>query len=212
MFLHPARRHWLTLLVLLSVLVFAAPRALAQDGDPAAEPITIGENKVGDLSAETPIAAYAIALGAPQTLDIQALSLSPDFAPALQVYDASGLLLQAAPNSELETVVRIRALTLGAGTYRVEVSSASGQPGQFVFSAQAGEEGWHYWRDELWRPPPAAGQASRKRAARISKPSHDLPQCPPAVPTTRRHRTSALPRLRRAAPIWRTGYPQGSLA
>lgn len=140
MFLHPARRHWLTLLVLLSVLVFAAPRALAQDGDPAAEPITIGENKVGDLSAETPIAAYAIALGASQTLDIQALSLSPDFAPALQVYDASGLLLQAAPNSELETVVRIRALTLGAGTYRVEVSSASGQPGQFVLSAQAGED------------------------------------------------------------------------
>lgn len=139
MSLHPARTLWLMFVLSLIISLVAAPGAAAQEEAPAAEPIAIGENKVGDLTTDNPAFAYAISLEAPQALDVQALALSPGFAPALQVFDASGLLIQAAPNAGLETVVRLRSLALGAGTYRIEVHSANGQPGQFVLGVQAGE-------------------------------------------------------------------------
>lgn len=139
MSLHLARSHWLILILGFVLSLAVAPGAIAQDGEHGGEPIAIGENTIGDLTAENPAIAYAVTLEAPQVVDIQALALSPDFAPALQVFDASGLLIQAAPNTGLETVVRIRSLALGAGVYRVEVHSANGQPGQFVLGVQAGE-------------------------------------------------------------------------
>lgn len=134
------RRHGV-LLVILFALVFsiAAPPAFAQNGDSIPEPITLGENKVGEVTAENPVLAFEIALAQPQVLDIQALALSPGFAPALQVFDPFGLMIQVAPNASLETVVRVSTSDLAAGLYRIEVSSANGQPGQFVLGVQTGE-------------------------------------------------------------------------
>lgn len=129
----------LVFVVFALVLLHAAPRAAAQDGGPAPLPINIGENQIGEVTLESPVVAFAITLAAPQALDIQALSLTPGFAPALQVFDPSGLPIQAALNAEQVTTLRVVTGTLAAGTYRIDVSSASGQPGQFVLSVQAGE-------------------------------------------------------------------------
>lgn len=134
------RRHGVLLVIVLTlVLSIVTSPALAQNGEPIPEPIGLGENKIGEVTAESPILAFEMTLAQPQALDIQALAISPGFVPALQVFDPFGLLIQAAPNTDVQTAVRVSTSDLAAGIYRIEVSSANGQPGQFVLGVQAGE-------------------------------------------------------------------------
>jgi uncharacterized protein YraI len=137
MFHHRSRDAWLAIVWATVFSLLVAPAAFAQDEEPVL--IQVGENKIGEISAEVPVQVFVIAITEPQVIDVQALSLDPGFAPALQVFDSSGLLLQATPNADLGTVAQIRSLALSAGAYHIEVRSASGEPGQFVLGVQEGE-------------------------------------------------------------------------
>lgn len=103
-----------------------------------ATPITIGENKIGEVTGADQAPSYVVTVLAPQSLVIQVLAVTQGFAPSLRVFDPSGVVIRAVANPRFEATVRVESLEVGAGLYRIEVQSANGQAGQFVIGVQAG--------------------------------------------------------------------------
>lgn len=132
-----SRIHRLFVFLFLCLLALGAPAVDAQGGETV--PIGVGENQIGELTAESPALSYSVTLPEVQVIDVEVLSVSPGFAPALTVLDPSGLPFADLPNTAGETVVRAASLELAAGTYRIDVRSANEQMGQFVIRIQAGE-------------------------------------------------------------------------
>ena len=81
MYSSPHRQaRWLSAIVsLVSILLLGALIVSAQ-GD--ATPLTIGENEVGEITAANSSAAFSIQVGAPQSVNVQVLAITPGF-PAL---------------------------------------------------------------------------------------------------------------------------------
>lgn len=123
------------ILVVLLMLAVAAslPVALAQGGI-----IQVGENQIGEVAAGGAPASYTLALTQPQVIEIQALAVTQGFAPTLSIYDGAQALLRSEANGGLTSSAQLKGLELNAGAYRIEVGSATGQPGQFVISVQPG--------------------------------------------------------------------------
>jgi hypothetical protein len=118
------------------ILLFSALAVSAQGN--TFTPITIGENLTGEITAAAPSAGYAITVASPQAVQIQVFSITQGFAPSIQVFDPSGLVIQTALNPTGETAVQVMPLLTSAGQYQIVVQSANGQVGQFLISAQAG--------------------------------------------------------------------------
>ncbi len=103
-----------------------------------ATPITIGENKIGEVTGADQAPSYVVTVLTPQSLVIQVLAVTQGFAPSLRVFDPSGMMIRAVANPRFEATVRVESLEVGAGLYRIEVQSANGQLGQFVIGVQTG--------------------------------------------------------------------------
>jgi len=131
-----SRYTWPVILIAISFGLAGVPAVHAQ-GETTL--INIGENKIGEVTAEQPTPAYLLTVFEPQPVDIQVLAVSQGFAPALRVFDPAGVLAQEATNTGSATVAQIKSLEVIAGVYRIEVASANGQLGQFVLGIQAGE-------------------------------------------------------------------------
>ncbi len=132
------RRIHRPLVFLFLCFLVAAPSAVrAQGGEPT--PIGVGENQIGELTAEAPVSSYSLALADVQVIDVEILSVTPGFAPAFTILDPSGLPLAVVSNATGDTAARAPSLELVAGSYRIDVQSANGQVGQFVIRVQAGE-------------------------------------------------------------------------
>ena len=101
--------------------------------------INIGENKAAELTAALPSLTFAVNIPSPQVLTVQALSLTAGFAPTVRVANANGVILQTLSNAGGQTVVAAPVNFTAAGLYRIEVSSASGGPGQFILSGEPGQ-------------------------------------------------------------------------
>ena len=123
--------------LLITLSLSSAPIVHAQGEEPV--PINIGENKIGEVTEANPTSEYVVTVFTPQLIDLQVLAVTQGFAPALRVFDSSGIMVWTATNANLETAVRLASLEVSPGLYRVEVSSANGRPGQFVIGAQSGE-------------------------------------------------------------------------
>ena len=130
-----SRYTWPLILIAISLGLAGVPAVHAQ-GETTL--INIGENKIGEVTAEQPTPAYLLTVFEPQPVDIQVLAVSQGFAPALRVRSGRALA-QEATNTGSATVAQIKSLEVTAGVYRIEVASANGQLGQFVLGIQAGE-------------------------------------------------------------------------
>ena len=131
------RSTWPVILLVIGLALTAVPAAYAQGEDTTL--INIGENKIGEVTAERPTAAYLLTVFDPQPVDIQVLAVTEGFAPALRVFDPSGAVVQEVTNTGAASVAQVKSLDVIAGVYRIEVGSANGQPGQYVLGIQAGE-------------------------------------------------------------------------
>jgi hypothetical protein len=120
-------------LLLCGLLVSVAP-ASAQ-----AIPVTIGENKTGELTASTPAAEFVLTTPAAQNARVQVLAITPGFAPSFTVIDATnGVPVLSVGIAGQATIVQ-GDVTLAANiNYIVQVQSANGVFGQFVLSVQQG--------------------------------------------------------------------------
>jgi len=128
---------WPVILIVICFVVAGVPAAYSQGEDTTL--INIGENKIGEVTAEQPTPAYLLTIFDPQLIDVQVLAVTQGFAPALRVFDPSGAVVQDVTNAGLASVAQVRSLEVIAGVYRIEVASANGQPGQYVLGVQAGE-------------------------------------------------------------------------
>ncbi len=133
--------HRLRTITMTSVLavVFAAllvaTVALAQTSQ---QPIALGDNKPGQITAADPAPAFVFNATAGQSVTVLVLSLTPGFAPALRVVDPTGAIAQDQPNPSAANSVQAAVTTTQTGGYQFIVQTANGTGGQFVISVQAG--------------------------------------------------------------------------
>ena len=78
------------LLILLSCVFLVGVLAVSAQATPT--PITIGENKTGEVTDVNNAVAFAVAVGAPQSISVQVLAITPGFAPTFQVIDPGGIV------------------------------------------------------------------------------------------------------------------------
>ena len=101
-------------------------------------PISIGENKPGEVTAAAPVVSFALTVPSPQTISIQVFGLTPGFAPAFSVLTITGAQLQSVTPPPGATIAAGSTALASAGVYQIAVSSANGQSGQFALSVQGG--------------------------------------------------------------------------
>ncbi len=130
----PAR--WLSVIfAFLSILLLGTLIVSAQ-GD--ATPLAIGENQIGEITVANSSTAFSIQVGAPQSVNLQVLAITPSFLPSFLIIDPSGIVIMDAVNNGIQTSAAGTPNLSGGGTYRIEVSGANGSTGQFLISVQAG--------------------------------------------------------------------------
>jgi len=117
------------------VSVFAQP-AFAQAG--SIVPVSIGDNKTGEITAAMPTVVYMLAVTDPQLASLQVIGLTPGFAPTLRVLTFGGVVQQTVQNLNNATLIQTTAGFTTAGQYLLEVTGANGSVGQFVLSVQGG--------------------------------------------------------------------------
>jgi hypothetical protein len=107
----------------------------------AQEPITPGENKLGEVTPQNPGPMYQFTSPENTPLTIIVTSNSSDFAPVVNVYDHNFELVQRASNAaQAGRVTLALPSTANSTTYVVQVLGAGGQHGQFVLSLAASAE------------------------------------------------------------------------
>ena len=129
-----ARR--LSALITFFSLLLLGTMIVSAQGD--ATPLTIGENRVGEITVANSSAAFTVQVGAPQTVNLQVLAITPSFLPTFLIIDPSGIAIMNAVNDGTQTSAVGTPNLAGGGTYRIEVSGANGSIGQFLISMQAG--------------------------------------------------------------------------
>ncbi len=130
----PARR--LSALVLfLSLLLLSTAIVNAQSD---VTPLAIGENRVGEITVASSTATFTLQVGAPQSVTLQVLAITPGFLPTFLIVDPSGIVIMDAINDGTQSSAAAAPNLADGGDYRIEVSGANGSTGQFLISAQAG--------------------------------------------------------------------------
>ncbi|MCC6805464.1 MAG: hypothetical protein IT319_21470, partial [Anaerolineae bacterium] len=129
-------KHWfLAFVFLLSAFLTGAVAVGAQG---SAIPITIGDNKTGNISDPTVGIAYSLSVAAPQSAVIQVLAISSGFAPTFRVIDPGGIVILDAANPGTQTIAQGTPNLSSPGAYTIVVSSANGATGQYLISVQPG--------------------------------------------------------------------------
>lgn len=131
------RSNLLATVIAVFIALFSIP-AFAQTI--TATPVSIGENKTGEVTAVAPTVVYALTVVNPQLASLQVISLTPGFAPTLRIMTFDGVVQQAVPNLTNATLIQTTTGFTTAGQYLLEVAGANGSIGQFVLSVQGGPE------------------------------------------------------------------------
>lgn len=124
---------------LVAALLVLAPGLLAVNAQQAAEPITVGEERSGQVSTLNIAPSFLYEAAEPQVISVVVQSASGEFAPALRVLTDDGTLVEDIPNPvaapRLEAAVQ---LPQGA-RYILQVQSANGRPGNFTILVNEAE-------------------------------------------------------------------------
>lgn len=127
------RKMGAALVVVFALLMTGIVGVAAQAG----QPILIGQNQTGEITAGAAAISYTLSIGAAQNVSVQVFSITTGFQPALIVLDPSGIALAQSSGSGTGSVAL--PVTLGTpGAYTLVVGTANGQPGQFLISVQPG--------------------------------------------------------------------------
>lgn len=115
------------------LLLFSVTSVYAQTDTP----INIGENKTGEVTAaDQP--RFTLAVTEAQSISVQVLGITTGFAPTIQVFDPSGVMLQQVANTEaLANTEAVVALT-APGLYTIQIGGVNAGVGQFLVSVQPG--------------------------------------------------------------------------
>jgi uncharacterized protein YraI len=122
------------ILLLMTLLTVGLAPANAQD---APQPIQLGINVQGTISATSPSLQYSFSAVAGQSIDVQVLSLTPNFAPAFTVVNGIGQAIANGGDAANVSAALATIPAMPAGNYILTVSSANGMGGDFVLSLQA---------------------------------------------------------------------------
>ena len=123
-------------LVFVWFCLFAlSSHALAQDDSP---PLQIGENTVGELTAEASTVQFSVSASGGETANIQVLALSPNFVPSFRVLNPAGFEILTVSNPDGLTSLMGSTSFPDAGDYSIEVRGENDTVGQFVLSLQPG--------------------------------------------------------------------------
>ncbi len=125
------QRRWFAVTSLIGFLLIGVLAINAQ-GTPTA--ITVGENQTGLLSDASSVVQYTLALGAPQSVKIEVLAITPNLQLGFDVLDPGGVAIFATPG--LQSAVQGAPNIASAGSYTIEVRGSTA--GQFLISVQAG--------------------------------------------------------------------------
>ncbi|MEO8395133.1 MAG: hypothetical protein ABI700_19205, partial [Chloroflexota bacterium] len=125
--------------LVLSVLVWLfLVGAVTVGAQAVAIPITLGENKTGSIADASNPALYSIEVGAPQSVIILVLAVTPDFAPTFRVLDPGGVVILDTANPGTQNIAQGTPNLSNSGAYTIEVRSANNSAGQFLISVQPG--------------------------------------------------------------------------
>lgn len=123
------RRLFIPGLLMLSVMLGTHLRITS-----AQEPITPGENKLGEITPQNPGLLYQFTSPDDTPLSIVVTSNSSDFAPIVNIYDQNFELVQREPNPAETQRIDLTLLPTPNARYIAQVLGAGGQHGQFVLS------------------------------------------------------------------------------
>ena len=121
--------------VLLAGSSLSAPPILLAQGPP--EPIALGQNKPGEISAANPQPAFLFTATAGQSVIVEVLGLTDGLAPQLTIQTASNALVQAFGNPTLGSSLSATITFPQAGDYVLQVSGVNGAVGQFALRIAA---------------------------------------------------------------------------
>lgn len=131
--IHQLRNHLRVITILLCLLSVNAI-VWAQ----TSSPIQLGQNTLGELSADAPTAAFALAASGGETVSVQVLAVASGLAPRFRVLNPAGVEILLIPNPAGLSSVEGNASFPDAGTYTIEVSGENAALGQFLISLRAG--------------------------------------------------------------------------
>src|SRR5690349_692980 len=115
------RRGFAAITSLIGLLLLGVLGVSAQ----GANPINIGENKTGSVTAGTP-ARYSITVAAPQSVNVQILAITAGFFPTVRVTDPAGIVVLDVANNGAQTIAQGAPNLSSPGTYTLEVNSIGG--------------------------------------------------------------------------------------
>ena len=121
--------------LLVGMLTLSLVPTLAQ----SAEVITMGENKLAEVTDENPTVMFQYEAANAEMVFLQALAVSDGFAPQVMI-SHNNVLVETLTNPAGEAVAEGNVELANAGMYVFEVQSANGTTGQFVLSLQEGQE------------------------------------------------------------------------
>ncbi|MDL1900276.1 hypothetical protein FBR02_05850 [Anaerolineae bacterium CFX9] len=122
---------------LIMSLVITLVMGVATVSAQAGTPINVGQNLTGQVSPATPQVTFLLNSGQPQIINIQVLTITQGFQPALRVIDPSGVVLQSVGAQGAQTLLQTTA-SLSTGVYQIVVGSGNGATGDFLISVQGG--------------------------------------------------------------------------
>ncbi len=131
----PAHRTMIRFCFVLVWLFGLCTVALAQS---TPMPVQIGQNAVGAITAEVATAEFTFSATGSESATLQALALTPGFAPRFRVVNPAGIEALVVANPESLAILTGSATFEAAGSYTIEVSGENGSTGQFVLSVQPG--------------------------------------------------------------------------
>src|SRR5690606_16924513 len=91
------------------------------------------------LTALNPRASFVISVSGPSPAIIQALATTPGLAPALEIYDPSGIQILNAENTAGLNIVQAPVNLPTAGDYLLEIRDRNGAEGDIVIAVQPGQ-------------------------------------------------------------------------
>ena len=119
----------LLLLVLISLFVMQ-PSA-------AQELLQLDQLTSGELTQQSPAAAYFVGLKNGQELHLQVVAATPGLIPQVSLNTATGALVQSIPNSGNSPSLEANLTANADGIFRLDISSVNGSSGKFVLLLQA---------------------------------------------------------------------------
>lgn len=165
-------RRMVMALISLCLVALAYGAASAQDSTP----IQFDQNTIGELSAESSAARYALTVSGGETATVQVLAISPGFVPRFRILNPAGVEILTVANPKGLASAGSSAAFADAGTYTIVVEGENGTLGQFVLSLQPG----------VPQPEPVALSVNQPVSAEVSSESpvrvYRFSITPPDVP------------------------------